>query len=133
MSIQISCEADFDPRKGPTQLESNKYFLKVANDPLFGFGVSFLETSAFLTPVDTLCTFFLGGSPFILVVAQKKNTFFGLVTGQVRGFKGSRQDPISSGIWRQARLRPCPRDRNPLAYVCPALACDSTTIEPFWG
>ena len=33
--------------------------------------------------MDTLYTFFLGGSPFILVVAQKVYTFFGLVTGQV--------------------------------------------------
>ena len=40
--------------------------------------------AAILTqPVDTVYTFFLGGSPFVLVVAQKVYTVFGLVTGQV--------------------------------------------------
>ena len=34
-------------------------------------------------PGHTSCTFFLGGSPFILVVVQKLYTLFWLVTGQV--------------------------------------------------
>ena len=43
--------------------------------------------------MDTLDAFCLGGSPFILVVAQKVSTFFGPVTGQVSSAVLIRQFP----------------------------------------
>ena len=72
------------------------------NIPLFVVVCAGIAASECLTqPVGALCTFFLAGSPVILVVAQKVCTFFWLVTGQVScclSFLGIRH---SAEAWRQ--------------------------------
>ena len=74
-------------------------------------------------PVGALYTFFLGGSPFILVVARKVCTFVWQVTGQVsvNGSHRQRRSKFSGqscrlGLWLSAHFLSSVLEAGPSMY-----------------